>query len=66
MKLKKMNSFKKEIQKSDDPYKWLDINHKRRNISDRKILENVEKSCLTDTEKKTCLTCYINIEMHLV
>ena len=38
-------------------------------MSDREILEkyiDLDKSYLTDTEKKTLWTCYLNTKMHSV
>ena len=38
-----------------DKYPWIDQSDKRRNISDKEILDkyvDLEKSCLSDSEKR--------------
>ena len=53
--MKCINTLKKEKEETKDKYPWLDQGDKRRNISDREILDkyvDLEKSCLTDSEKK--------------
>ena len=52
-----------------EKYPWLEQDNERRNMSDREIYDkyvDLEKSFLSDSEKKKSWTCYINIKMHLV
>ena len=50
-----INILKKEKEETEDRYPWLDEVDERRNMSDKEILDkyvNLEKSCLSDSEKK--------------
>ena len=47
-----MNTLREEIK---EKYPWFDQSDERRNMSDKEILDkyvDVEKSCLSDSEKK--------------
>ena len=47
--------LKKEKEETKDEYPWIDQGDKRRNMSDKEILDkyvDIEKSCLSDSEKK--------------
>ena len=49
-----INTLKKR-RKKKDKYPWLEWDDERRNMSDREILDkhvDLEKSCLSDSEKK--------------
>ena len=48
---KLINILKKEKEKMKEKYPWLQTDNKRRNMSDREILDkyvDLEKSCLSD------------------
>ena len=50
-----VNKLKKEKEESKEIYPWLDKDDKGKYMTDREILDNyvnLDKSCLTDTEKK--------------
>ena len=51
-----INTLKKESQEeTEEKYPWLDPSDERKYMTDREILEkyiDLEKSCLTDKEKK--------------
>ena len=50
-------------------YPWLEPDNERKNISDREILDkytDLDKSCLTDLEKKQVMECYINTKTHFI
>ena len=60
-----INTLKKESQpkESKEKYPWLDPSDERKYIMDRKILEkyiDLEKSCLTDKEKKEVMDMLYN------
>ena len=47
--------MKKEKEESNDKYPWLSKDNKRRNISDREVLEryvDLQNSCLLEMEKE--------------
>ena len=63
-----VNTLKKEKEETKEKYPWLEKDNKRRNMTDREILDkciDLDKSCLLETEKRYW-TCYINMKMHLV
>ena len=50
-----LKTMKKEKEETNDKYPWLDKDDKRRNMSDKEILEKyigLEKLCLSELEKK--------------
>ena len=50
-----ISTLKKQKEEMKDKYLWLDQDNERRNMSDKELLEkyvNLEKSCLSDSEKK--------------
>ena len=51
-----INMLKKEKEETIEKYPWQDIDNDRRKMTDRKILDkyidNLDKSCLPDTEEK--------------
>ena len=50
-----MNTLKKEKEGMNDRNPWLDQDDERRNMSNKEMLEkyvDLEKSCLSDSEKK--------------
>ena len=50
-----INTLKKEKEEMQDRYPWLDQENKRRNMSDKEILDkyvNLQKCCLLVSEKK--------------
>ena len=65
-----INTLKKERKEEmREKYPWLHPGNERKYMSDREILEkyiDLEKSCLTDKEKKEVWTCYTNTRKHLV
>ena len=51
-----INTLKKEREEMNDKYPWLDQVDERRNLSDKEILDkyvDLEKTCLSDSEKET-------------
>ena len=65
--LKAFSCAKKEEMK--DKYPWLDQNHERRNMSDKEILDkyaDLEKSCLSDSEKKQFMDMLYKYKMDFV
>ena len=66
---KLVNTLKKEKEVTKDKFLWLDKDDKRRNISDKEILEkymDLEKSCLSTSERKEIMEMCTSIKMHLV
>ena len=65
-----INTLKKEREQKEleAGYPWLDPSNERIYMTDKEILDkyiNLEKSCLTEKEKKEVMKC-INIRRHLV
>ena len=53
----------------NDNYPCLDQDNERRNMSDREILDkyvDLQKSCLSDSEKEQVMDILYNRRMHLV
>ena len=48
-----VNTLKKEKEETKEKYPWLEHDDKRRNMTDKEILDKyIDKSCQSDTEKK--------------
>ena len=61
--------LKKEKEQTKDKYPWLELGDERRNISDREILAkyvDLDKSCLSDSEKKLFVDMLYKLKTHLV
>ena len=53
-----VNTLKKGKEEMKEKYLWLEQDDKRRNVSDKEILDkyvDLDKSCLSDSEKKQVL-----------
>ena len=66
-----IKTLKRERKQNElkESYPWLDPSDERKYMTDQEILDkyiNLEKSCLTEKEKKEVLECCINIRKHLV
>ena len=64
-----INTLRKDKEEMKDKYPWLDQGGERRNLSDKEILGkyvDLEKCCLSDSEKNRSWVCYINIRTHLI
>ena len=50
-----MNLLKKEEERTEEKYPWLDKNNERKYMTDREVLHtyiNLDNSCLTKAEKR--------------
>ena len=66
-----INTLKKERDQEDvkEKYPWLDPSNERKYMTDREILEkyiDLDKSCLTDKEKKEVMEMLYRYTEHLV
>ena len=65
-----VNELKEDEKISDkEKYPWLEDSDERKFMTDRDILEkyiDLDKSCLTESEKKMLETWFINTKMYLV
>ena len=63
-----VNLMRKEEEKSEGKFPWLDDTDKRKYMTDREILDkyvNLDNSCLTKVEKEQVRDYCTNIRMHL-
>ena len=64
-----INTLKEKKEELTEKYPWLEPDNERKNMSDREILDiyvDLDKSCLTDSEKKQTMDMLYKYKMHSV